>query len=121
MPKLLILRVDDSFDPDNETVFDALDAGAEWIDTMPAMKRYTRDTLSDVQSGWYWAKRYAGAELQAVPVIWQCPESHALRARRLVIDFGYRSEAIIYPDHPEQSDNLDEGFVLLGPIPVPED
>lgn len=121
MPKLLILRVDDSFDPDNETVFDALDAGAEWIDTVPEMKRYTRDTLLDVQCGWYWGKRFEGDEPWAVRVFWQTPESHGLRARRLTIDFGYRSEVYIYPDYPDQSDGLDEGFVLLGPIPVPEE
>ena len=120
MAKLLTLRVDDSFDPDNETVFDALDAGAEWIGTVSEMKRYTRDTLPDVQCGWYWAKRFEGDEPWAVRVFWQTPESHGLRARRLVVDFGYRSEVNFYPDHPEQSDHLDEDFVLLGPIPVPE-
>lgn len=34
MTQYLILRVDEPFDPDNETVFDALDRGAEWVDTL---------------------------------------------------------------------------------------
>lgn len=121
MPKLLILRVDDSFDPDNETVFDALDAGAEWIDTVPDTKRYTRDNLLDVQAGWYWAKRHSGDTLKAVPVYWWTMQAHGGPKRRLVIDFGYRREVNFYPDHPDQSDDLDEGFVLLGPIPVQEE
>ena len=33
MAKFLILRVNDSFDPENETVYDALDKGADWIAT----------------------------------------------------------------------------------------
>lgn len=84
------------------------------------MKRYTPSNLVDVEPGWYWAKRFAGDTPKAVPVYWRDWTPHQL-GRRLVIDFGYRSEVNFYPERPDLSDHLDDNFVLLGPIPVPEE
>lgn len=84
------------------------------------MKRYTRDNLADVEPGWYWAKRYADDTPAVVPVYWRTWQSHDEK-RRLIVDFGYRSEMNFCPDATEWSDDFDAGFVLLGPIPVPAD
>lgn len=84
------------------------------------MKRYTRDTLADVEPGWYWAKRYADDTPAAVPVYWKTKLTHDGR-RRLVVDFGYCQEKNFYPGDPKSSYDFDAGFVLLGPIPVPEE
>lgn len=82
------------------------------------MKRYTRDTLADVEPGWYWAKRYADDTPAAVPVWWK---DHPTHGKYLRIDFGYCSEVDFYPGDPDLSYWFDAGFVLLGPIPVPDD
>ncbi len=48
MSKLIILEVDDSFDEDTLTPFDALDAGAEWVATLPGTAFEAFETYDEV-------------------------------------------------------------------------
>lgn len=81
------------------------------------MKKYTADTLKEVENGWYWAKRFEGDTPVAVPVYWKV---RALTGDVwLRIDFGYCSEVDYHPADPEKSYSFSDGFALLGPIPTP--